>query len=510
MKLSIERGGVATVAALLTGLVTWPAFTVVAGPLALVAAAVVSIVAGWLTVRALPDRLDGAFARHRVAGVVWTLLVVVTIGQTARLGAYMVDPTREWSHTTRHEFWSKHMCMLAYFYAADLNRQGEPNIYHAEHYPGLNPDAENHATVANLSPDDPYQYPPQFLLLPRLAIALSDDFYRIRPVWYSLQAVLFGLVAVALARWYGGKPGALALWMLPLLWVSVPSILNFQYGQFHVSTIALAVAAFLAFEKRRDGVGGSLLAMSILSKGFPGILVIPLLLARRWRAAAWTGAWGLAFTAVAWFVLGPEPFEAFFGYHLPRLQSGGAFAFEEAWPEFRSWLLAGNVSLFSLVRKLGDLGFAGATDGLARAVHGAFSLSLLGVAILAGRARSRESRALAWLSLVNLASFTSPAAWGDYVPVGTLWALTFLLSGGSRRRTWVVGSLTGFCALLPGIVPVGNFPSAEMAVALSCVGTLILLGTNGWILTRGVRHSHAVAERPEREFTATTEPQTAS
>ena len=42
------------------------------------------------------------------------------------------------------------------------------------------------------------------------------------------------------------------------------------------------------------------------------------------------------------------------------LALGSSFAFEEAWPDLRTALLAGNVSPFAMVRKLGDLGVPGA------------------------------------------------------------------------------------------------------------------------------------------------------
>jgi len=85
-------------------------------------------------------------------------------------------------------------------YAADLNRQGVANVYDARFYPGLNPEAENLATVAHLPPDDPYQYPPQFLLLPRLALLLSNDSLMIRTVWFGIQSLAFNTWVILQAR----------------------------------------------------------------------------------------------------------------------------------------------------------------------------------------------------------------------------------------------------------------------------------------------------------------------
>jgi hypothetical protein len=482
----MERIGIALTVAAVAGLIAWPGLGAVIGAAAVPAAVLLGAGAGWLSWRRLPGSVDGAFRRRRTAAILWSLLAVVTVVQTARLGAYMEDPSRDWWLTTKDAFWSKHMCMVAYFYAADLNRQGEPNVYDGNLYPGLNPRAESRATVENLVPEDPYQYPPQFLLAPRLAIAMSNDFFRIRPVWYALQAGLFLLVAFLLARWYGGAAGKPALFLIPAVWISVPSMLNFQYGQFHLTTIVLAMAAFLAFETRRHALGGGLLAASILAKGFPGILIVPLLLQRRWRAAAWTGAWAAGLTVLAWGVLGPEPFEAFFRYHLPRVQNGAAFAFEEAWPELRAALRAGNISPFALARKLGDLGVPRATDHLARVVQTVFSVAVLGIAVVAARIRDARPRALSWLALLTLAAMTSPASWGDYVPVGTLWMVTLTAAGRTRLRPAVWGGVAVLSFLLPGVVPIGSFPPPPASMILSILGSLVWIGINAWIVIREV------------------------
>jgi hypothetical protein len=497
MRISIERLIVSLVIGACLGLVAWPGLSAVVGGAALPVATLLAGVAAWFSIRLLGQSIDGLMRRRPVLAVAWTVLAVVTVVQTARLSAHMADPSREWWHTTKQEFWSKHMCMAAYFYAADLNRQGEANVYDPDHYPVLNPEAENHATLANLTPDDPYQYPPQFLLLPRLAMALSNDFMAIRAVWFTVQALLFLLTLFLFARWYSGSSGMTAMWLIPLVWISVPSILNFQYGQFHVTTIVLAVGALLSFEKKKDVIGGGLLATAVLAKGFPGILLIPLLMNRQWRAVGWTGAWMVAFTGVAWAVLGPSPFEAFFTYHLPRMQSGVAFAFDEVWPDFKGWLLAGNVSPFALVRKLGELGLSGITTDAARLVQSLFSASLIVLAVVSSRVRSRKQRALVWLALANLAAMTSPAAWGDYVPVGTLWMLTFMMTGVTQTRLLAVSALAGFCVLLPGVVPIGNFPTPTVAMAMSVVGTIALLVTNVAVVAQGVRKPAPASVRPE-------------
>ena len=341
--------------------------------------------------------------------------------------------------------------------------------------------------MANLVPEDPYVYPPQFLMLPRLAIAMSGDFQTIRAVWYSVQALLMVGVTLALALWFGGATGTIALVLTPLLWFSVPSLYNLHYGQIHVTSFLLAMAAFIAFERRRDVPGGALLALAILCKGYGAFVLIPLLLWRRWRALVWTGVWGVGLTLLAAAVLGTEPFEAFFSYNLPRLRTGAAFAFEEAWPDFKQVLLAGNVSIFSFVRKLGEFGLSGMTDTLARVVHGLFTLMVVGASLLSGRVKDANGRALCWLALLNLASLTSPGAWGDYVSFGSFWLLLFLVIGNSWRQRLVLVVAGVFLALVPGAVPYGESMSTGLAMGLSLLITGLLVGVNGWCYVREVK-----------------------
>ncbi len=90
---------------------------------------------------------------------------------------------------------------------------------------------------------------------------------------------------------------------------------------------------------------------------------------------------------------------------------------------------------------------------------------------------------------MNLASLTSPAAWGDYVPFGSLWLLLFLLGDFSRRLQILVLGAGAFFALIPGPVPSGDSMNGELAMGLSMLITLLLVGVNGLSIARGVRGS---------------------
>jgi hypothetical protein len=247
----------------------------------------------------------------------------------------------------------------------------------------------------------------------------------------------------------------------------------------------------LALGTRRHAIGGALVAAAIVAKIFPAILLVPLAAQRRWKALAWTAGFGVAYTLLTLAVLGPAPFEAFFHYHLPRLASGAAFAFGDAWPEFAAPLAAGNLSPAGLVTKLALLGVPGAGDGLRTVLNGIYTIALVGLGVVAARrGGSRARSAQIWIALVGLASLRSPGAWGDYVPVTSLWLLTFLAAemAGTRRRAVGLGVCWAFLFFLPGVLPTPVFPPMGVTMALSITGFALMLGLGAWAIGRRAPH----------------------
>ena len=454
--------------------------------------------AAWLG-RRLPASVDRALVRRRGLAIAWSLLALVAVVQTARLATATADPSRGLLVATAHPFWAEHQCMSAYLYGAELASRGERNVYDPVHYPGLNPEATPETAVAGMSVEDPYQYPPQFLLLPRAALALSHDFTTIRSVWLALQVTLFAGVFAALALWIGGRPGRLALWLSPAVAASFPVLYNFLYGQFHLAAVALAVGGMLAFAAGRRAGGGMLLAAAILAKMFPVVLLVPLLVGRKYRELAWTAGWGLALTALSLAVLGPAPFVAFLGDHLPRLGDGSAFAFDEAWPMVADLLRADNQGVFGLAWKVG-LG-----KPVAALLGRLFGLAVLaGAGLAALRLRRSAARVAAdgtspegaaadggrwaqgvtWLALLGLASLASPGAWGDYVPSVAAWLLALVALRAVDEPRWRVPlALAGlFEVFLLGTFPLGaggEWAPMALMLPLSAVGVVLMLGLFG-------------------------------
>jgi len=478
---------VAATRAALMALVAWgvlvavfPA-TLVAGLALPAVGAAFSAAASWLA-RRLPASFDELPRRHPKASLAWLAIALLAVVQVGRLSTYMTDSETDWFLSTRHPFYAKHECMNAYVFGAELDRRGEPNVYHPEHYPGLNPEAAPVTEMTGMAPEDPFQYPPQFLLLPRLAIEATSDYGAVRLVWFGLNVTLCLAAVLALAVWVGGAVGRAAGLLSPAVLASFPVLHDFQYGQFHFAAIALAVLGSLAFQRKRPALGGWLLAGAILAKLFPAVLLIPLAVQRRWRELAWTAGAGIAITAVALLVLGTAPFEAFGGYHLPRLADGSAFAFGEAWPEVATLVTAGNQGASGIVHKLAAMGVPWVDASVASIVGKVFGLGLLALALLTGLRAAKASRAehaIGWLGLLGLGSLASTGAWADYVPLTCVWLLAYLAPLARGRS--VVATVLALCALMQmtllGTMPLGSASDAAWMMPLSLLGAVLMLGT---------------------------------
>jgi alpha-1,2-mannosyltransferase len=219
----------------------------------------------WIAQR-IPEALRGAHQRRPVLSVAWLVLVLLAVFQMARLSAFMVDSSRLWGSTVPDPAAPSHQCLAAYVYAADLCRRGESNVYDERWYPAFTTPlfAEPQAVsspVAGLGRWvlDPYEYPPPFLLLPRAALALTNSFEHIRTGWFVIQGLSFVLGGLLLVRWISGREGMVTGLLLPAILASIPTLLNFQFGQFHAMAIMLAIWAMFAFDRRRLALGGALL-----------------------------------------------------------------------------------------------------------------------------------------------------------------------------------------------------------------------------------------------------------
>jgi glycosyl transferase family 87 len=484
-----ERWAVGIVGAGLVAAIVVPAAAGVGPVVVAIVAVVLAATLPWF-VRRLPERIDGVARRRPLLSLVWGLLALVALLQVGRLSAFMADPARKWGSTFPDPISTGHVCAAAYVHAAELSRSGEPNLYDAKFYPAYamttsSAPAGGSSSVSGLGPylQDPYEYPPPFLLLPRAALALTNDFMAMRTAWFVGQALLLFAAALALASWAGGREGWVAGFLTPALLASLPTMLDLQFGQVHLTVVAAALLAMVAFERQRPALGGLLLGFAVVTKLFPALLLVWLLARRDRRAVLWTLAGTAAFTAAALAVLGSAPFVAFVSYQLPRIASGDAFSFFLRDPFF----ISRNFSVAGVVFKLRELGVAGMTQGVASTIGWIFTALLLWFAWRSPeRAATRGERLRLWLALLSLGALRSPLAPSAYVTASTLWLLAWL--GGMVRRP--IGGIALFVVWIAvaGLPPMKG--SVEMVTGLVCQA--VTVGVSLWVVLRRPRPASAV------------------
>lgn len=433
-----------------------------------------------------------AARRHKGVAIILALLTVLAFFGTLRLSVYMFDPARtDFSLVPGDPFLVRHSCLSAAVAGAALFERGDPNLYEASHY---RPETADHGIAIGELDQDPFQYPP-FILVPFEAVlAVTRDFQSIRAFFYVFEGVLILLSLVLVARYIGGERGFVALLLLPLVWGGPPNLAALQFGNIQGLVVAAAVLGMIAIEKRWIAVGSGLLAVAILAKIFPVILVIYLLARRHWSALFATAAWGVGLSATVVLFGGVAPWLGFLTYQLPRLSSGEAFT--ELFAASPTSALI-NLAYSSLPYKLDALGLIEAPQ-ISRMAATLGNLMVLAAAIAIGLYDGREDRlarvsgenelrgaaaepaayrlgrVLGWLALVNLSTLQSTMS-PHYAVFGTFWLLTLWAAGrtGSSpsRTAWL---LFGAIVLLSIGVP----STAKIAVAAAVVVQLANIGYN--------------------------------
>jgi hypothetical protein len=251
----------------------------------------------------------------------------------------------------------------------------------------------------------------------------------------------------------------------------MPVLVGLQMSNVQILVSATSALALVLFSSRTPA-GALALATSMVAKIFPGMLFVYLIARRRWREVVWTTAAGIALTVLAYLVVGPASFQAFFEHHLPRLSSGEAFAR----PFSREFAVARNMSPFGIPLKLGAMGIAGMTMGVGRVVSMVYLAGIVGLAIWAGRRRPRSGTEAAsiWLSLVSLGTLASPFAPANYVLVTLVWLVCMNRELFRPRTAVIVWLLVSLPFLVPRDVPflfqaAAYFPAQALALGVPVV-----------------------------------------
>ena len=407
-----------------------------------------------------------ATAASRRLFIAGALLLVV---QVLALSAFIVNPNLGvWAATPWRPWPSIHSCVSSYWVAARKVTTA-PNLYEESVY--RPPPVIAMPRKPNLGPFfvDVYEYPPTFLPLPRLMAAATPDFWQFRRLWFALNLAGVALCLVAIARRFDTALGTQAVWLTPWVLASPSIVGTLQAGNAHLLFIGAAVAAMLLFERQRHAAGGAILAYAIVSKLFPGVLVLYLLLRRDWRAVGWTAAWSLAIVAITVADVGVAPFAAFME-HLPRLLSG------EAFPAFRNAnAIAVNESIPGLAFKVGILGGPSLGFAASKILGWAYTLIVVGViARLALRPARRGREPLVWIVILVLATMRSPFL-PMYGTFPSLWLATLIAALGWQQPRvrwpaiawWIVLAIGfGQSFLSPPLTAVWTFVHTVAAFAL--------------------------------------------
>jgi alpha-1,2-mannosyltransferase len=427
-------------------------------------AAAIAWMSGGALVNALRPALDS-----RLLAVALIVFAAVAIVSIARISVYLADPARVDCSYVKNDAWrTAHSCMTAYVEAARFVSDGTHNIYDISLY--------EPRRVGPLKVDS-YHYPPPFLLVPATIRALRADIFQVRAVWFTLQAVVLAVTLLSLACWIGGRTGACAIVGAVFAMATPHVVYALQQGNFQSTAVPLAVAALVLVYTDRAKRGAALLAFTAASKIFPGVLIVYLLAARRWRALAWTAVFGAALLLVTAAAFGTKPFVDFIRDEVPRISSGASFPQTE-----RPDTIPSNYSVYGLTVRLRVLGLDWLTEPRGLAIASVYGLLVLALAAFAGWKHAinlsdpagRARLVTAALALVCLASFRSPFI-GVYGLLGTVWLMT-VLAAGLRTNGSFLGALALvalFCVagwLVPGP---GHAPTT---IALIVSGMVFLVG----------------------------------
>jgi alpha-1,2-mannosyltransferase len=432
-------------------------------------ASVLAVAIAWLVSKPLATTLAAALEGRTILTVVAVIVAAVAIVIVARESVFMADSTQPAYSLIPGDPWRlEHSCMSAYFEAARFAQSGTENLYDPTRY------QPRHIGALKV---DSYHYPPPFLLVPSALRLIAPDFFQFRALWFALQAVVLAGVVAGLGVWIGGTIGAYTL-IGGLFFLAAPTVLySLQMGNFQSTAMALGALALVFLVTRRIMAGALILAYVALAKIFPGLLVVYLLLARRWRAVAWTAAAALVLLALSVWALGTQPMKDFVHHELPAISDGQAFPQSE-----RLNVAQSNQSIYGLTVRLRDLGASWLDQPTGLRVTSLYGLLMLGLAAFAGwKARidtsSSSGRALlvqTAVALMTLASFRSPFVGGPYGLVSTMWLLTLLAANAPTRKfasLWAGAFVV--CAVGNYLTPSPTFPPTQFWLIASG-GILIL------------------------------------
>lgn len=164
----------------------------------------------------------------------------------------------------------------SFYYAAKAMRTSG-TIYNAKHLDTLAAadGVANHVL--------PYLYPPVVPLAAQpLTLLLPTDAQQL---WDYLQVVSFGISAVLLLLAAGRQAGGRSQWLTALVAaaciVLLPFRANLEFGQINFLVLLFLAISFFFFSRRADFVAGAALALAVLIKVTPAVVLVFFLVEKR-------------------------------------------------------------------------------------------------------------------------------------------------------------------------------------------------------------------------------------
>lgn len=338
-----------------------------------------------------------------------------------------------------------------------------------------------------------YTHPPSdsFLDL-RLAIF---PYVTLKPLYVILTAILYAASLVLI--WLALKRASAhpLHWIFPLaLFVYFgPTRVSMGLGQSDVLQFFLMTFVFYLFTEKNDLWTGIALGIAILIKTVPVLLLLYLVLKRRWRALFWTIATAAVLMGIT-FAIRPDLWIKWVTQIFPVLSTGTAYAENQS--------LVGMIDRLMLDESYWGLSPAPSLLALRLVVLGA-QLALVGLVSYFSRALFSTYRslqvALEYSTWIVAMILFSPIAWTHYF-TWLLLPMTVLLAAILNSAFPLIVKLSSLAALAVAFwlvgIPTTTFsawPIWLRSPFLFSAGILLIVL---WVYLRDYKHAHTAPARP--------------
>ena len=310
-----------------------------------------------------------------------------------------------------------------------------------------------------------YIYPPFFaeVLAPLTPLGLVAA----ARVWLVVVQVTFLGALMLLLHINPELPRAGRRLFLVAAFAFMPVYLNFKFQQVATLWLLLLTALLWAGLRRRDGIGGVLLALAASLKVSPGFFIPLLARLGRWRMAITGSVVLLALTAVT-MLLAPHSWQ-FFTVVLPRIGLGTA-----------NW---DNGSIDGLVSRIAELDpglFGAGTQSIGKLVIALSAAGVIGLTLWVGRSGgdSTWTLRLSAAALVCALLIASSVTWQHHLVTLLLPVATGMAWVAARRPAarygWALAAAYALCWLDRRAFPL----PADLQVHGAAQATLVLAGTS--------------------------------